>query len=461
MGALPTPKLPSNLQLLEWTLDPLGFMERNTAKFGDRFVARLGTRLPGMVFLSRPDDIRAILTAPEGTFDGGRANGILSTLVGQNSLLLMDGDRHKKERKLLMPPFHGDRMLTYGETICEGTRLVCDRQPWGTPFPVRSLTQEITMRVILKAVFGLSDGERYDAIRRDLTEVLDMTGSPLKAIMLFFPILQQDLGAWSPWGNFMRVQQRLDALLLAEIRDRRANPDPDRTDILTLLLSARDENGEGMTDPELRDELMTLLLAGHETTATALAWAMYWVHKLPHVRRKLLAELDALGVDADPMAIFKLPYLTAVCNETLRIYPVALLTFPRVVNDRFDLGDVSFERDTILAPAIYLTQRRPDIFPEPERFDPDRFLDRQYSPYEFYPFGGGNRRCLGMALALYELRLSLATLLREYEFELPDDRPIKPIRRGVTLAPSNNLEIVKKARRDLSVSDRDRVSAPV
>lgn len=451
------PQTDPRLQMVQWVASPLGYLDANARKYGDSFTAHLGSRFGAFVFFSHPQAIQEILTADARLFDAGRANGILMPLVGDNSILLLDGDRHKQERKLLMPPFHGDRMPTYGKLIVEITRQVMEQWRIGQPFRVRAATQEITMRVILNAVFGLSEGERYERVRQVMTEVLDATGSPLTSSLLFFQILQQDWGSWSPWGRFLRRKALLDELLYAEIRERRETLDPSRTDILTLLLSARDENGEPMTDEQLRDELITLLLAGHETTATALAWALYWIHKLPTVRQKLRQELDELGENPDPLAIVKLPYLNAVCQETLRIYPVALITFPRVVNSSFTVMGQTFEADTLLAPCIYLTHRREDLYPEPDRFLPERFLERQYSPYEFYPFGGGNRRCLGAALAMYELKLAIATIVSEVDLELPDNRPIKPIRRGVTLAPSNNLQLMAKGQRRSAQKSSDPV----
>jgi len=434
------------LQMTQWVADPVGYMETNARRYGDVFTARFRS-LGAIVFFSHPQAVQEILTADARSFDAGRGNGILMSLVGDNSLLLLDGERHKRERKLLMPPFHGDRMQTYGKLIVEITRQVMGQWQAGETFKVRSATQEITMRVILNAVFGLSEGERYERVRRLMGKVLDSTGSPLTSSLLFFPMLQQDWGAWSPWGRFVRLRAQLDELLYAEIRERRENLDPSRTDILTLLLSARDEQGEPMTDSQLRDELVTLLLAGHETTATALAWALYWSQKLPEVRQKLRKELDELGENPDPMAIVKLPYLNAVCQETLRIYPVALITFPRIVNSSFEVMGQKFGAETWLAPCIYLTHHREDLYPEPHQFKPERFLERQYSPYEFYPFGGGNRRCLGAALAMYELKLATAMIVSEFDLRLPDDRPIKPVRRGVTLAPSNRLQLSMCGRR--------------
>jgi cytochrome P450 len=202
-------------------------------------------------------------------------------------------------------------------------------------------------------------------------------------------------------------------------------------------MSARDEAGAGMTDVELRDELMTLLVAGHETTATALTWALYWIHKLPSVRDKLLQELDSLGDQPDPSAIFRLPYLNAVCSETLRIYPVGMLTFPRVVKTPVLLLEHQLEPGTILVGCIYLTHQREDIYPQPKQFKPERFLERQFSPYEYLPFGGGSRRCIGMAFALFEMKIVLAKILSRFELTLADNHPVRPLRRGLTSAPSD------------------------
>lgn len=443
MVTLKTPNTPANWQLFEWIFDPTGYLERNQSKLGDTFNARLGRNFDGLVFVSHPDHVRTILSAPARCFDSGRANGILGPLVGDDSLLLLDGQAHKQQRQLLMPPFHGDRMVAYGEIITQVTRQAIDRQPQGEPFRVRSLTEEITMRVILQAVFGLNEGGRYETVRRTMSTFLNMTASPVKSSLLFLKFLQRNLGPWSPWGRFLAIREQLDALLYAEIQQRRQEAREEREDILSMLLLARDEDGQGMSDKELRDELVTLLLAGHETTATALAWALYWVHRFETVRDRLIAEISALGENPDPMAVFKLPYLTAVCNETLRIYPVALVTFPRIAKEPFQVGDYQFPAESVLAPCIYLTHHREDIFPDSYNFKPERFLERQYSPYEFYPFGGGNRRCLGMALAMYELKLALATLITEHEFSLPPQPPVKPVRRGITLAPSAGLSLVK------------------
>ena len=209
-------------------------------------------------------------------------------------------------------------------------------------------------------------------------------------------------------------------------------------------MSAHDEAGEPMTDVELRDELMTLLFAGHETTATALTWALYWIHKFPSVRQKLLQELEGMDVPLDPNALLRLPYLNAVCSETLRIYPVGMLTFPRIVRSSVELMGHSLEPGTIVIGSIYLVHRREDIYPDPEQFRPERFLERQFTPFEYLPFGGGSRRCIGMAFAQFEMKLILSKILSQVELELDDTRSVQPVRRGLTSGASPVQLVVKE-----------------
>jgi cytochrome P450 family 110 len=346
-----------------------------------------------------------------------------------------------------MPPFHGERMRNYGQQICDIALDVASKWSVDRSFVARTAMQEVTMRVILHAVFGLDNGPRLEKLKPLLASVVDMTSSPLRSSILFFGWMQQDLGPWSPWGRMKQRQRKVDELIYAEIAERRQQPNANRTDILSLMMAARDENGQSMTDEELRDELMTLLFAGHETTATALAWAFYWIHSLPSVREKLLQELDSLGENPDPMEIFRLPYLSAVCQETLRIYPVGMLTFPREVKSPVELMGHQLEPGTVVVGSIYLTHRREDLYPEPLQFKPERFLERQFSPYEYLPFGGGSRRCIGMALAQLEMKLVLTHILRNFELALTENKPVQAKRRGVTLGPAGGVRMVMTGRR--------------
>jgi len=440
------PRTPSFVQLIQWIATPLEVLETCAQRYGEFFTLRLGEYSPA-VFISSPKAIQEIFTAQPDQFEVGKSNGILQPLVGDDSLVLLDGDRHQRQRRLLMPPFHGERMRTYGKLICDITEKVISQWAIGKSFSPRSFMQEISLRTILHAVFGLKEGQRYLELQQRFSSLLDVTASPLSSSLLFFPSLQQDLGSWSPWGSFLRQRQEIDKLIYAEIQERRQQPDSSRTDILTLLMAACDEAGKPLTDKELRDELMTLLFAGHETTATALAWALYWIHSLAEVRDKLLKEIDSLSDDSDPSVIARLPYLNAVCSETLRIYPVALITFGRIVKTPLKILDYHFEPGTLLAPCVYLTHHREDIYPEPKQFKPERFLERQFSAYEYLPFGGGNRRCIGMAFASFEMKLVLATILSHYELAITNNAQVKPVRRGVTLAPSNGKWLVATGQR--------------
>jgi len=447
------PRTPSIVQLIQWIASPLELLESAQKKYGDTFTLQLGSYRP-LVFISNPQAIQEIFTASPEQFDAGSGNEILRPLLGDQSLTLMEGARHQRQRRLLLPPFHGDRMRAYGQLICDTTERTIGQWRIGEPFSVRSSMQEISLKVILQAVFGLYEGQRCEQLKQLLRSVLDVTGSPLSSSLLFFKSLQQDLGAWSPWGRFLRQKQQIDQLLNAEIEERRQQTDSSRADILSMLMSARDENGQPMTDAELRDELITLLVAGHETTASALTWALYWIHHLPEVCDRLLKELDTVGDKKDLSEISRLPYLTAVCSETLRIYPVAMLTFPRIVKSPLQIMGYQFEPDTVLAGCIYLTHHREDLYPEPKSFKPERFLERQFSPYEYLPFGGGNRRCIGMAFALFEMKLVLATVLSHWQLAIAARHSVQPVRRGLTLAPSAGKWLV-------ATSERQKVNIPV
>ena len=439
------PKDSRFVQTVRGILNPLKYLEEKYQKYGDIFTGEF-SNFPPQVIISNPQAIQEIFTADSKLFKSGEVNQITLPLVGSNSLLLLDGDRHLQQRKLLMPPLHGDRMKAYGQIIRDTTEKVINNWTVGSLFKAHATMQEISLEVILHAVFGLSEGERYRQIQQVMVTMLNVFSNPLNATFLFLKSLQKDLGAWSPWGRFLRQRQRLDELLYQEIRDRKTQSKPLGEDILSLLISARDEAGEAMSDVELRDELMTMLFAGHETTATALAWALYWIHYLPEVREKLLQELSSIDVEnADAIEISKLPYLNAVCSETLRIYPVVLFAFPRILQAPIQLMGYNIPKGMMLAPCIYLVHHRPDIYPEPKRFKPERFLERQFSPYEYFPFGGGNRRCIGAAFAMFEMKLVLAKVLSRYSLELAENRPVLPVRRGLTMAPSGGVRLRVKA----------------
>jgi cytochrome P450 family 110 len=432
-------------QLIHWIADPLGFQEKWSRRYGDIFSMQLGG-LGSFVIIGNPQAIQEIFTQ-DSKFEMGRGNALARPLVGENSLMLLDGERHRRERKLLMPPFHGERLRTYAKQICFITEQLTRQWQINQPIVARSAMQKISLELILQIVFGLSEGERYQQLKPLLTEWLDMTDSPLRSSMLFLQFLQQDWGGWTPWGQMKQRQRQVHELLQAEIEARRQKGTEGQTDVLSLMMAARDEAGQAMTDVQLRDELITILFAGHETTATTLSWALYQIHRQPEVLAKLQHELDTLGKDISPLEVAQLPYLTAVCQETLRMYPVIPVIFPRIAKSPVKLGGYQFDAETVLMVSMYLVHYREDLYPDPHQFQPERFQLRQYGPGEYLPFGGGSRRCLGYALAELEMKLVLATLLSEYQLALAKDKPVKIQRRGFTLSPKGGVPMFVAGKR--------------
>ena len=428
-------------QRFTWVIDPVKFLntvarqhpdlcEVKTIGFGEEYI-----------LVNHPEAIKEILTSNrQKLFASSKNNGVLSPLLGDRSVILLEGDPHRQRRKLVLPPFHGERMETYSSSIVELTDEVFGGLSAGETFTARKLAQDISLQVILRVVYGMSDSERAQQLKRSISEMTDVFNSPLTSAMLFFPWLQQDWGRWSPWGYFLRIRREVDKLIYAEIAERRQD-NIHGEDILSMLMSARDEAGQPMSDSELRDELMTLMFAGHETTATAIAWGLYWVHHLPEVKARLLEEIASLGASPEPMAIAKLPYLDAVCKETLRINPVAMLTFARVVQQPMQLLGYDLEPGKVLMGNIFSVHQREDIYPDAKQFTPERFEMREFTSGEFVPFGGGARRCIGEALANFELKLVLATVISHYQLTLAGDRPEKPQRRGVTLSPTGGIKM--------------------
>ncbi len=447
MTVVPETKTHPYIQLANWIMRPLAYLETNLQRYGDLFHAHWGVL--DWVLVSHPTAIKQMLTQDMGATISapGELNGILQPLFGPNSVILLSGQAHRNRRRLIMPPLHGDHLKVYAELIQQITQSVMATLTTGQTFNAREVMQQITMRVILSAVFGLHEGDRYERLEALLAQRLNMLSSPIASTMIFFPVLQTDIGPLSPGAKLAALTAETDALLYAEIRERRAHPDSDREDILSLLLLAKDEAGQGLSDEELHDELITLLIAGHETTATALTWSLYWTHHHPAIKAQIQQEIAAAHAATDPLTLTQLPYLEAVCHETLRIYPVAMLTFGRLAQQPLTLLDYEIPPETMLVASIYLLHRRPDLYPEPEVFRPERFLERQFSPFEFMPFGAGSRRCVGAALALYELKIVLGTLLTQYDLTLARDRPAQPERRGLTLGMKGGVEMVLHSQR--------------
>lgn len=434
---------PQWLQKIQYTRNSIAYMDAAAQRYGDIFNAPVIGDRPVVLFISNPQALQRIFASDTKQFIAP-PNPLTQPIVGDYSIFTLASSRHRRERKLLMPPFHGERMQTYGQLICELADKSMSSLPVGTQFSARDLVQEISLEVILTVVFGVARGERFDRLKSLLVKLTNSLQSPFIGGLLFFPSLQKDWGSRSPWGYLRSLQRKIGELVYAEIRDRRNQERATSADILSMLMATRDETGQPMSDVELHDELITLTIAGQETTASAIAWALYATARHPQVREKLLGEINDLGKDPDPTAIVQLPYLTAVCNETLRLFPVVVVTLPREVKEPVELMGYQLEPGIRLYGCIYLTHQRPELYPEPKLFKPERFLARQFSLYEFLPFGGGARRCIGEALALFEMKLVLATMLSRYRLEMADPAPEYPVRRGVTFAPARGVQMVLK-----------------
>ena len=346
-----------------------------------------------------------------------------------------------------MPPFHGDRLKSYGDIICRITNDITSNYQSGNTISMQEVMPDITLQIILQVVFGINPGERYNKLIKLLTTLLDDITKPWYSSLFFFPPLQKDLGKWSPWGNYLNRRAEIDKLIYAEISERRISCDNLGQDILSLLISASDEDGDKMTDKELRDQLVSLLLLGYETTSGVLAWLFYMIHSHPEIKDKLNQELQSLDNTISPENIAQLPYLSAVCHETMRLHTIALICTPRMALDKVEVAGEKFESGTVLVPCIYLAHRQEATYKQPDKFIPERFLNQKFSAFEYLPFGGGYRGCIGSAFAVYEMKLILATILLQFELELIEKKPVNPVRRGITIVPSGGVPMIVKLRR--------------
>jgi cytochrome P450 family 135 len=429
----PGPGLPMVAQTLLWMFRPLPFMERCRARYGDVFTVRLPLSGGGVVNVCDPQLIRTVFADRGDRLRAGEANIVLKPVLGRHSVLLLDGPDHMRQRKLMLPSFHGERMQRYGPLIASITARRVGAWPSGRAFPLRAEFQAITLDVILRAVFGLDEGERLVHLRAALESLLASGRNRLAML----PPLQRDLGGLSPWGRLMRRRAACDELLYAEIRRRRTVPDlADRDDVLSLLLLARDDQGREMTDLELRDELITLLLAGHETTATSLAWLFELLLHEPAAMRRLEAEvLEGSGT----------AWLDACITESMRLRPVVPVV-ARHLTEPLELGGWRLPGGSYIAPNIVLTHRRADTYPEPLRFRPERFLDSRVDSFAWLPFGGGIRRCLGAAFATFEMRAVVPEVIRRVRLRAASPRPAAIRRRGITLVPAGGARVIAERR---------------
>jgi cytochrome P450 len=420
----PGPRLPKWMQTAGFLFAPVPFIETCRRRYGDvvtfsslfdsRFVMVFDPELVKQVFRGSPEQLRA-----------GEANALLGPVVGERSVLLLDGAEHLRQRKLLLPPFHGERMRAYEQVMREAADRVIDSWPIGEEIVLLRSMQSLTLEVIARAVFGVDQSERRAELIKRVRAMIDPVGSRFGLLIMVFSRSRR--GESKRVEEFEARRRAVDELIFGEIADRRDQADlEEREDVLSMLLQARDEDGDPMTDQELRDELVTLLVAGHETTATGLAWAFERLVRHP-------GGLERLTDDS---------YAEAVAQETLRLRPPIPIVARRVVGEPFSLGGRAIPVGVMIAPCIYLVHRRPDVYPDPYAFRPERFLERAPETYTWLPFGGGMRRCIGASFAVLEMSAVLRTVARGLRLAPASPEPERVSRRAIVFAPSRGGSVV-------------------
>ncbi|HEU4393092.1 MAG TPA: cytochrome P450 [Solirubrobacterales bacterium] len=427
-GLPPGPRMPRALQTAIWSRQAQWMLGQCRARFGDMFTIRIaheGT----WVMVSDPEAVKQVFTGDPRVFHAGEGNEILRPVLGENSVLVLDEKPHISQRRLLLPPFHGERMQGYGEKMTEIAAREIESWPTGTPYKLRPRMQAITLEIIIETVFGVHDKERLDPLRVALRDFLDLTTNPavLLPVILVGPERVRSIPA------FRRRIDRVDALIHREIAERRSAEDlAERDDILSMLVAARHEDGSPMSEAEIRDELLTLLVAGHETTATALSWAMERLTRHPEKLERLRAEAIEGKDDA---------YMTATIQETLRLRPV-LVAVIRKLTEPVEIGGYELPAGVAVTPSIHLVHRNPEVYPEPDRFLPERFLDNPPGTYTWIPFGGGVRRCLGAAFAQFEMQVVLRELVKRHQIAPARPASERPFRRAITETPRHDAEVI-------------------
>ena len=427
----PGPRLPRFIQTIGFIFTPVTWIDSNRRRYGD--VVTFRTLFdPGFVMVFSPELVKQVFRGSPHQLRAGEANSELEPVVGKRSVLLLDGDEHMRERKLLLPPFHGERMRAYETTMRDAADRAIDSWPVGEPFALLPHTQDITLDVIAEAVFGFRPGPREEELKRRLRAMIAPLGN--RAGLILMAITRGRLGG-TGWKSFEEARLAVDEMLLEEIAARRKETDlEEREDILSMLITSRHQDGEPMNDSDLRDELLTLLMAGHETTATALAWTFELLMRNPRVLARARENLD----DNE--------YLDALIKEALRIRPV-ITGVGRVVRDEpFQLGDHVIPPGVEINPSIAGIHRRSDRYPNAKEFRPERFLEENPpDTYTWVPFGGGTRRCLGASFATFEMRVVVRRILERTELRPASRRPEKAVRKAITSTPKRGVRVIQPA----------------
>jgi cytochrome P450 len=433
----PGPKVPASLQMAGSWLRPTAVSLRARERYGKRFSVRLLGQ-PPFVVLSDPEDIKQVFQAPPEVLHPGEGARILEPIVGPNSVILLDEKPHLEQRKLMLPAFHGDAMQSLAELMTGLTEREIASWPQEQPIALHPRLQQLTLEIVLRAVFGLEQGAQLDRLRGLLTQVLEFAENPISLL----PFAQRALAGRGPMGRLERLGEETDRLIF-ELIDERRREDAHGPDVLTLLLSARHEDDSPMSPAELRDELVTALVAGHETTASQLAWGFELLSRQPDVTARLARELDE-----DPDSA----YLTATIHEIMRMRPVLMNAEPRLVKQQVEIGGVSYPPGAVLIASAYLVHHDPDIYPQPNAFRPERFLESEGGKapgtYTWLAFGGGRRRCLGASFAMLEMKIVLREVIRGNLLVAVGETPERARRRSITISPSRGCELILRERPD-------------
>jgi cytochrome P450 family 110 len=428
-------------QSLRYMWAPYQSIEADRRRYGNCYTIH-PLYQPRMVVFSDPEAIREIFMADPDDLQGGEAAAwLIGPVLGWNSLVLLDGNRYRRDRRLMMPTLHGERLHLYARTIREATDRALDRWRIGRPISIHHELRAIVLDVFLRTIFSLEEAQ-LERLRDRQGRILQMADRPT-AGFIFLPPLRIDMGRFSPWGRFLQFRNEIAAILSAEIARCRSERNADRIDVLSLLVAARDENGDALTEQELFDEMFTLLMAGIETTTTSLAWILCHMLARPDVLREVAAERERVVGSGRVSAehIGELRYLDAVMKESARLTP-ATTDVARVVKRPLRIGGIDLPAGAGVSAGIYLTHHRADLWPDPERFDPERFIRARPRPYTYFPFGGGDRRCLGAAFSTYVMKVVITQLLSRLELRLAPRYRMRPAFHAITISPSGGVPVI-------------------
>jgi cytochrome P450 len=419
----PGPDLPSRKVAQLWMEQPVEFWEDCAGRYGEAITIELGS-LGTTVLFGHPEGVRQIFQLAPELYECRPFNSYYNAVMGENSLFLADGATHRRMRRMIMPPLHRRLVERHGESTREHVRQGIALWPVGRAFSPRPSMHVIALKIILDIVFGAHDELAIEIVR------------------VFSEEIYQDLGSWSAWTRFVRHQPRFRELIAERIKRKRAGSGASGSTLFDALVQTRDETGNLLGDVEIQDHIFTMLVAGVDPTALALSWALYWIHEDSDVLSRLHEEIDGLGPDAGPERIAQLPYLGAVCLETLRMYPIASTPTGRKLVAPAEIQGRRYPPGVTLLPCPHIVHRREDLYPESARFRPERFLERHYAAHEFLPFGGGARTCVGASLAPLEMKLVLAEIVTLCDLVPAHEGPVRPARHGTLLAPSDAMKFI-------------------